>query len=67
MIPQRLARHHIPVITVNELWYRVEAAWSSAPVHAIQSLFDSMLRRIIAFPERCPKSATARDVQKEAF
>ncbi|GFV83810.1 hypothetical protein TNCV_2555961 [Trichonephila clavipes] len=46
MVAQRRARHHTPVTTVDELWYCVEAAWSSVPVHAIQSLFDSMPRRI---------------------
>ncbi|GFW01909.1 uncharacterized protein TNCV_3028801 [Trichonephila clavipes] len=45
---ERLARHHTPVSTVDELWYRVEAAWSSVPVHVIQSLFDSMHMRISA-------------------
>ncbi|GFU41966.1 hypothetical protein TNCV_4676731 [Trichonephila clavipes] len=44
----RLARHHTPIITAAELWYLVEAAWSSVTVHAIQSLFDSMPRRIRA-------------------
>ncbi|GFU18415.1 hypothetical protein TNCV_1980951 [Trichonephila clavipes] len=38
----------MPVTTVDELWYRVEAAWSSVSVHSIQSLFDSMPRRINA-------------------
>ncbi|GFT03790.1 hypothetical protein TNCV_3608181 [Trichonephila clavipes] len=37
-----------PIATVDELWYRVEAAWASVPVHAIQSQFDSMPRRISA-------------------
>ncbi|GFU82867.1 uncharacterized protein TNCV_266641 [Trichonephila clavipes] len=36
----------MPVPTVDELWYHVKAAWSSVPVHAIQSLLDSMPRRI---------------------
>ncbi|GFW77303.1 hypothetical protein TNCV_924191 [Trichonephila clavipes] len=35
-------------VTVDELWYRVEAAWTSEPVHATQFLFDSMPRRISA-------------------
>ncbi|GFV01135.1 hypothetical protein TNCV_1010561 [Trichonephila clavipes] len=43
-----LIRHHTPDATVDELWHRVEAAWSSVPVHAIQSLFDSMASRISA-------------------
>ncbi|GFW92534.1 hypothetical protein TNCV_518511 [Trichonephila clavipes] len=45
MAVEGLAHHHAPVTTVDELWYRVEAAWSSVPVHAIQCLFDSMTRR----------------------
>ncbi|GFX49330.1 hypothetical protein TNCV_3334481 [Trichonephila clavipes] len=27
MVSERLALHHTPVTTVDELWYRVEAAW----------------------------------------
>ncbi|GFV74692.1 hypothetical protein TNCV_1178291 [Trichonephila clavipes] len=46
MVAERLARHHTPVTTVDELWYCVEAAWAFVPVHAIQSLFDSMPRHI---------------------
>ncbi|GFT95735.1 transposable element Tcb1 transposase [Trichonephila clavipes] len=42
LVVERLACHHTPVITVDELRYRVEAAWSSLSVHAIQCLFDSM-------------------------
>ncbi|GFW91262.1 hypothetical protein TNCV_736771 [Trichonephila clavipes] len=42
MIAERLDRHHTPVITVDDLWHRVEASWESVPVHAIQSLFESM-------------------------
>ncbi|GFX61522.1 odorant receptor [Trichonephila clavipes] len=48
MITQRLTRHQTPVTTIDELWPRVEAAWASVPIHAIQSLFDSMARRISA-------------------
>lgn len=48
MVAERLARHHTAVTTVDELWRRVEAAWAAVPVHAIQSLFDSMPRRINA-------------------
>ncbi|GFW73988.1 hypothetical protein TNCV_545121 [Trichonephila clavipes] len=33
-----------PVTMVDELWHRVEAAWASVPVHAIQSMFDSIPR-----------------------
>ncbi|GFT17924.1 hypothetical protein TNCV_4910831 [Trichonephila clavipes] len=38
VVAERLARHHTPVTTVYELLYRVEATWSSIPMHAIQSL-----------------------------
>ncbi|GIY67363.1 hypothetical protein CDAR_255061 [Caerostris darwini] len=48
MVAERLARHHTPVTTVDELWHRVEAARASVSVHAIQSLFVSMSRRISA-------------------
>ncbi|GFW35860.1 hypothetical protein TNCV_1926911 [Trichonephila clavipes] len=48
MVAERLACHHTSVTTVDELWYCVEAAWSSVPVHSVQSLFDSMHRRISA-------------------
>ncbi|GFW06411.1 transposable element Tcb1 transposase [Trichonephila clavipes] len=48
MVTERLARHHTPVTTVDEPWYRIEAAWSSEPVHDIQSLFDSKLRCLSA-------------------
>ncbi|GFT25822.1 transposable element Tcb1 transposase [Trichonephila clavipes] len=53
MVAEPLARYHTPVTTVDERWYRVEAAWSCVPVHAIQSLFDSMARRkvLLLMPE----------------
>ncbi|GFX50763.1 hypothetical protein TNCV_2723471 [Trichonephila clavipes] len=44
----RLARHHTPVFTVDELWYRVEAARASVPAYTIQSLIRSIPRRISA-------------------
>ncbi|GFW99538.1 hypothetical protein TNCV_3417711 [Trichonephila clavipes] len=46
MVAERLKRHHTPVTTVDELRHRVEAAWSSVHVHAIQSLFYLMPSRI---------------------
>ncbi|GFW89941.1 odorant receptor [Trichonephila clavipes] len=48
MVAEIRARYHTPVTLVDELWHRVEAAWASISVHAIQSLFDSMPRRISA-------------------
>ncbi|GFU73112.1 DUF4817 domain-containing protein [Trichonephila clavipes] len=47
-VAERLVRHQTPVIMVDELWHRVETVWASVPVHAIQSLFDSMSKRISA-------------------
>ncbi|GFV41737.1 hypothetical protein TNCV_3628881 [Trichonephila clavipes] len=46
MVAKRLVRHHTPVTTVDKLSHRVKAAWASVPVHTIQSLFDSIPRRI---------------------
>ncbi|GFX33367.1 hypothetical protein TNCV_812291 [Trichonephila clavipes] len=47
-VAKRLARSHTPVTKIDELWHHVEAAWASVPVHIIQSLSDSMPRRISA-------------------
>ncbi|GFX43440.1 transposable element Tc3 transposase [Trichonephila clavipes] len=41
-----MARHHTSITTVDEQRHSVEAAYASVPEHAINSLFDSMLRRI---------------------
>ncbi|GFX77602.1 transposable element Tcb1 transposase [Trichonephila clavipes] len=53
IVAERLARHHTADSTVDELWHHVEAAWTSVPVHAIQSLFDSIPRRkvLLLLPE----------------
>ncbi|GFS66271.1 transposable element Tcb1 transposase [Trichonephila clavipes] len=37
-----------PVATPDQLWERVEAAWSAVPQEHIQSLFESMPRRVAA-------------------
>ncbi|GFW53923.1 transposable element Tcb1 transposase [Trichonephila clavipes] len=34
--------------TPDELWQRVEAVWSAEPQEHIQSLFESMPRRVVA-------------------
>ncbi|GFU26107.1 hypothetical protein TNCV_5105601 [Trichonephila clavipes] len=47
-VAERLACHYTPVTMVDELWQRLKAAWSSVPLHAIQSLFDSMSKHISA-------------------
>ncbi|GFY33675.1 integrase catalytic domain-containing protein [Trichonephila clavipes] len=46
MVAERLPCQHTSVTTVDELWHRIEAAWASIPAHVIQSLFESMLKRI---------------------
>ncbi|GFW34433.1 transposable element Tcb1 transposase [Trichonephila clavipes] len=37
-----------PTATPDQLWQRVEAAWSAVPQEHIQSLFESMPRRVAA-------------------
>ncbi|GFV98386.1 hypothetical protein TNCV_623451 [Trichonephila clavipes] len=46
--PGVIDSHQTLVTTIYEMWHHVEAAWASVPVHFIQSLFVSMLRRILA-------------------
>ncbi|GFX90437.1 hypothetical protein TNCV_2073151 [Trichonephila clavipes] len=48
MEAERLSRHYSAITTVDKLWYSVEAVRTSVPIHAFQSLFDSMPRRISA-------------------
>ncbi|GFW69980.1 transposable element Tcb1 transposase [Trichonephila clavipes] len=38
----------IAAATPDQLWQRVEAAWSAVPQEHIQSLFESMPRRVAA-------------------
>ncbi|GFX41732.1 transposable element Tcb1 transposase [Trichonephila clavipes] len=37
-----------PAATQDQLWQRVEAAWSAVPQEHIQSLFESMPKRVAA-------------------
>ncbi|GFW83392.1 transposable element Tcb1 transposase [Trichonephila clavipes] len=46
MVAQRLTQITPPAATPDHLWQRVEAAWSSVPQEHIQSLFESMPRRV---------------------
>ncbi|GFS71692.1 transposable element Tcb1 transposase [Trichonephila clavipes] len=48
MVAQRLTQITPPAATPDELWQRVEAAWSAVPPKYIQSLFESMPRRVAA-------------------
>ncbi|GFV43718.1 transposable element Tcb1 transposase [Trichonephila clavipes] len=46
MVAQRLTQITPPAATPDQLWQRVEAAWSTVPQERIQSLFESMPRRV---------------------
>ncbi|GFT33291.1 transposable element Tcb1 transposase [Trichonephila clavipes] len=48
MVAQRLTQITPPAATPDHLWQRVEAAWSAVPQEYIQSLFESMPRRVAA-------------------
>ncbi|GFV98265.1 transposable element Tcb1 transposase [Trichonephila clavipes] len=48
IVAQRLAQIPPPTFTPNQLWQRVEAVWSTVPQEHIQSLFESMPRRMAA-------------------
>ncbi|GFS92583.1 transposable element Tcb1 transposase [Trichonephila clavipes] len=48
MFAQRLTQFTHPAATPDQLWQRVEAAWSAVPQEHIQSLFESMPRRVAA-------------------
>ncbi|GFW74679.1 HTH_Tnp_Tc3_2 domain-containing protein [Trichonephila clavipes] len=48
MVAQRLTQITLPAATPDQLWLRVEAAWFAVPQEHIQSLFESMLRRVVA-------------------
>ncbi|GFY06272.1 sodium-dependent multivitamin transporter [Trichonephila clavipes] len=48
MVPRRLTQITTPAATPDQLWQRVEAAWSAVPQKYIQSLFESMPRHVAA-------------------
>ncbi|GFV93542.1 transposable element Tcb1 transposase [Trichonephila clavipes] len=48
MVAQRLTQITPPAATPDQLWQRVEAAWSAVPQEYIQSLFESILRHLVA-------------------
>ncbi|GFX95418.1 transposable element Tcb1 transposase [Trichonephila clavipes] len=48
MVAQRLTQITPPAATPDQLWQRVEAAWSAVPQEHIQSLFESTPRRVAA-------------------
>ncbi|GFV51128.1 transposable element Tcb1 transposase [Trichonephila clavipes] len=48
MVAQRLIQITPPATTPDQLWQRVGATWSAVPQEHIQSLFESMPRRVAA-------------------
>ncbi|KFM57949.1 Transposable element Tcb1 transposase, partial [Stegodyphus mimosarum] len=48
MVAERLIQITSQAATPDQLWQRVEAAWSAVPQEHIQSLFESMPRRVAA-------------------
>ncbi|GFT66312.1 transposable element Tcb1 transposase [Trichonephila clavipes] len=48
MVAQRLSQITPPAATPDQLWQRMEAAWSDVPQERIKSLFESMPRRVAA-------------------
>ncbi|GFW40115.1 transposable element Tcb1 transposase [Trichonephila clavipes] len=48
MVAQRLTQITPPAAAPDQLWQHVEAAWSAVPQEHIQSLFESMPRRVAA-------------------
>ncbi|GFW46928.1 transposable element Tcb1 transposase [Trichonephila clavipes] len=48
MVAQRLTQITPPADTPDQLWQHVEAVWSAVPQEHIQSLFESMPRRVAA-------------------
>ncbi|GFT39811.1 transposable element Tcb1 transposase [Trichonephila clavipes] len=48
MVAERLTQITSPAATPDQLWKRVEAVWSAVPQEHIQSLFESMPRRVAA-------------------
>ncbi|GFS71787.1 hypothetical protein TNCV_3714881 [Trichonephila clavipes] len=49
MVAEHLDRHHKSVTAFDALCYRVEVAWTSVLIHALQSLNESIPRRISVF------------------
>ncbi|GFV81559.1 hypothetical protein TNCV_52831 [Trichonephila clavipes] len=48
MVSQRLTQITPPAASPDQLWQRVEAAWSAVPQEHIQSIFESLPRRVTA-------------------
>ncbi|GFX91955.1 transposable element Tcb1 transposase [Trichonephila clavipes] len=48
LVSQRLTQITPPAATPDQPWQRVEASWSAVPQELIQSLIESMPRRVAA-------------------
>ncbi|GFY20007.1 transposable element Tcb1 transposase [Trichonephila clavipes] len=48
MVAERLIQITPPAVTPDQLWQRVEASWFAVTQEHIQSLFESMPRRVVA-------------------
>ncbi|GFV56392.1 transposable element Tcb1 transposase [Trichonephila clavipes] len=48
MVAQRLTQITLLATTPDQLWQRVEVSWSAVPQEHIQSLFESIPRRVAA-------------------
>ncbi|GFU49312.1 transposable element Tcb1 transposase [Trichonephila clavipes] len=48
MVAERLTQITTPAATPDQLWQRVEAAWSAVPHEHFQRLFELMPRRVVA-------------------
>ncbi|GFU94755.1 transposable element Tcb1 transposase [Trichonephila clavipes] len=46
MVAQRLTQITPPAATPDQFWQRVEVDWSAVPRERIQSIFESMPRRV---------------------
>ncbi|GFW96121.1 transposable element Tcb2 transposase [Trichonephila clavipes] len=62
MVAQRLTQITPPTATSDQLWQRVEAAWSAVPQEHIQSLFESIPMRVAA-PEVAQHDAILNRMQ----
>ncbi|GFU46832.1 transposable element Tcb1 transposase [Trichonephila clavipes] len=47
-VAQRLTQNTPPAATTDQLWQRLKVAWSDVPQEYIQSLLESMPRRVEA-------------------
>ncbi|GFX63828.1 uncharacterized protein TNCV_5032971 [Trichonephila clavipes] len=70
MVAQRLTQITHLAATPDQLWQRMEAAWSAVPQEHIQSLFESMPKRILgpkcndgeSFCRTCQNSCPEKEV-----